>query len=402
MFEPANIQELRRDYAVYIMPKADKETKLLRLAEKLRTKRINVITCIEQQKYLHRTPDQRRQYVYCVCADPENPPESHKLPPEFTCKYMTRKDVVRAVNLVLTKTRERMRRIGHYMPYDSSSQTNTVIHIQDTEHKYAPLSFTSEFPVLARPQRGYRPLLLHTRYPGYYALEQRLPFSCDSPLLPWYYVDDCRLAYTTDLTLTRVPRRIINGDTLTPALFLSSYQCAVEAYRLALQETQRILRCGVDGREAEAARHLASLYRTYLNQYSRTTSGRRVAASILIQRAKQSMCGSSNADKYSKVPIEEDNTKGYCSVCGEEYHNYTRHIKTEQHRHDYFVALTSEELLPCLKRLSQEIKLKNKSLTVKETVPYPKKEPFPEFFKWSSRAMKRTMEMDEPGFKGGR
>eukprot|EP00764_Aduncisulcus_paluster_P006597 gnl/Carplike_NY0171/2202_a2969_810.p1 GENE.gnl/Carplike_NY0171/2202_a2969_810~~gnl/Carplike_NY0171/2202_a2969_810.p1 ORF type:complete len:337 (-),score=21.99 gnl/Carplike_NY0171/2202_a2969_810:159-1019(-) len=282
------------------------------------------------------------------------------LPPDTRCKYVTRKAIVRSVNLVITRTKDLRRRKGMYMIYDDVSKQDTVIHIQDSGHRYAPLSFISDFHAISRPRKGFSPPVVYAKYPNFYVLDQNIPPVCESPLLPWYYVDDCRLAYTTDLTLTRVPRRIIHGDTLTPALFLPSYQCVVEAYRLALQETQRVIRnegkIKAKGTDLEAIRHLSTMYRSHLTELVRSVSARQVAPGKLRSMAKVSLSGGMNGDKYRHTSLKEDTTSGYCSVCREEYSHYAKHIASEAHKCRYHAALQEDGLLDRLVAFSSQLK----------------------------------------------
>ncbi|GKT26560.1 hypothetical protein ADUPG1_013399 [Aduncisulcus paluster] len=139
-FEPTTLPDLCENFAVYVMPGADKPEKVARFVEKLRVKKIHVFTRKEEYSLYKRTQAGKPYRFFCVCSDPENPPKEHMLPPGIRCKYVTRKAIVRSVNLVITRTTDLRRRKGMYMIYDDvskqdqmSSSTDAVIQTVEPE-----------------------------------------------------------------------------------------------------------------------------------------------------------------------------------------------------------------------------------------------------------------------------
>lgn len=68
--------------------------------------------------------------------------------------------------------------------------------------------------------------------------------------------------------------------------------------------------------------------------------------------------GASNKDKYKDVAIEEDKTKGKCSICQLVYSNYSEHIRTQLHHSRYEDQLTELGLLGPMIRISRQYQAK--------------------------------------------
>ncbi|CAL6047982.1 Conserved_hypothetical protein [Hexamita inflata] len=71
-----------------------------------------------------------------------------------------------------------------------------------------------------------------------------------------------------------------------------------------------------------------------------------------------------NRDRFKNLKLQEDTSKGKCSVCPLVYNNYKEHCRSQIHRQRYLEALKQEKLLQPLQDLMKKTQIKNQIQTV--------------------------------------